>query len=392
MSRPSQFGRPAIALLAGVLCLAVVLAGSAGAGEKRRATASIIGGKTAQQGDYPWMTTLIFPRSERNAFRGQFCGGSLIAPRRVLTAAHCVLGLRASQFDVLVGSYDLRRGDGQRIHIAGISAHPKGNPSIDPRFGPPYDTFAKRFDVALLHLSRPAAAPPLPIAGPGQRRLWDAGSPVRVIGHGWTNNRGARPNRLRQVDLRIVSDSRCNRMNEGIFQARSMVCAAARGKDSCAGDSGGPLIARDAAGAWFEVGTVSFGAICADPDNPGVYGRVAEMRGFLLDPRPVRQPEVRGTPRVIGKPRVGNRLRCGSAKWSGKGLRFRYIWGVRTPDPFLPPGAPPIFVPVTRGEREQPFFRPRRLERGTSLACMQVGETDGGVMTARSPYVGPVRR
>jgi hypothetical protein len=180
-------------------------------------------------------------------------------------------------------------------------------------------------------------------------------------------------------------------MNRGIFHAGSMVCAAARGKDSCAGDSGGPLVARGAGAAWFQVGTVSFGATCADPRHPGVYGRVATMRGFLFDPAPVRSPEFRGKPEVIGEPRVGNRLRCKGARWSGRGLRFRYIWGVRTPDPFLPPGAPPIFVPVTRGERETPFFRPRRLERRTFLACMQVGETDGGVMTTRSDYVGPVR-
>jgi len=115
------------------------------------------------------------------------------------------------------------------------------------------------------------------------------------------------------------------------------------------------------------------------------------MRGFLFDPHPVRQPEFRGRPQLAGEPRVGNRLRCRGAKWSGGGLEFRYVWGVRTPDPFLPPGAPPIFVPVTRGERKEPFFRPRKSERGTALACMQVGETDGGVMTTRSPYVGPVR-
>jgi hypothetical protein len=389
VSGPSRPALPA-ALLVALLALALA-AGPAGAGGRQEgAGASIIGGSFAARGDYPWMTTLIFPRAEQNAFRGQFCGGSLIAPRRVLTAAHCVLGFRARQIDTLVGSYNLRRGDGERIHVSAISVHPAADPSIDPRFGPPYDVFLKRFDVALLQLSRPAAAAPVPIVGPTQGNLWDPGSTVRAIGHGWTNNRGRRPNRLKQVDLRMVSDGRCARLNRGVFHRRSMVCAAAPGKDSCAGDSGGPLVARQGA-AWVQVASVSFGARCADPRHPGVYGRLARMRGFLFDPTPARQPEFTGRPAVAGEPRVGNRLRCRSAKWSGKGLRFRYIWGVRTPDPFLPPGAPPIFVPV-RGEREHPFFRPRSFERGTFLACMQVGETDGGVMTTRSDYVGPVRR
>ena len=206
VNRPAR--RPLRAAILVALLVSAIAAGTAGAGGGPGAGASIIGGTVAPPGEYPWMTSLIFPRSERNAFRGQFCGGSLIAPRRVLTAAHCVLGLRARQFNVLVGSYDLRRGDGERIDVTAISVHPGLEPSIDPRFGPPYEPFMKRFDVALLRLARPAAAPPLPVVTPPQRGLWDAGSPVRAIGHGWTNNRGRKPNRLMQVDLAIVAATR----------------------------------------------------------------------------------------------------------------------------------------------------------------------------------------
>jgi hypothetical protein len=115
------------------------------------------------------------------------------------------------------------------------------------------------------------------------------------------------------------------------------------------------------------------------------------MRGFLLDPNPSRQPEFRTRPAVRGTPRVGERLRCENGRWSGQGLRFRFMWGIRSRDPFAPPSAPPTFFPVTPAARETPFFTPRRVLRGRPIACVVFGETDGGVMTARSPYVGPVR-
>src|SRR4051794_29316840 len=98
---------------------------------------------------YPWMAS-VQTRSDGS----HFCGGSLVAPRWVLTAAHCVDGEQAQDLQVVLGRTKLSSAGGETFQVAGIIQHEAYR--TDPAGG---------HDVALLHLDRPSGAPPLPPAG-----------------------------------------------------------------------------------------------------------------------------------------------------------------------------------------------------------------------------------
>jgi secreted trypsin-like serine protease len=270
--------RLAAALLAAVVCAAG--AATASGSSNPTAGASIVGGQAAAQGAYPWMTAVV-AAAEPNAYKGVFCGGSLVKPQTVLTAAHCVLlapGHRPVPprlLDVVVGAYNLKRGDGERIRVRKIIVHPQRLK----------DPAGNKFDVALLRLSRPASEPIIPVVAPGQESLWAPGANVRVIGFGVLHPRlPYRPGRLFQTDVTTASNAECEQAYGAFFDYRTMLCAGAPGRDSCQGDSGGPLIANNG-GAWVEVGLVSFGEGCARRGFPGVYAEIEGMRDFILAPR-----------------------------------------------------------------------------------------------------------
>jgi secreted trypsin-like serine protease len=134
-----------------------------------------------------------------------------------------------------------------------------------------------------------------------------------VIGWGSRDRAGGGyPATLQQVVVPIVSHADCNDRNSynGDITAQ-MICAgyARAKKDSCDGDSGGPLIVRDEQGRWrMLAGIVSWGAYpCAAPNRPGVYSRVAVLSGWAR--------------RVItGNAPLVARLDCGRLKGQGRRL------------------------------------------------------------------------
>jgi trypsin len=265
--------------LAVVALLAIVLPGLSQAADARpvRPGGDIIGGVPADPGEYPFMAAILDKTISGSDFNKQFCGGSLIAADWVLTAAHCVQGEDPRNLAVAVGRTLLDSNQGVRSDVTHAYVHPDyGDPA------------GNSHDAALLRL---ATAVPLQIAAPirlanntvADNLLEAANTMLTVIGWGTTSARKASyPNELREVDVPVVSDATCSGVYGASLDAATMVCAGAPNIDSCYGDSGGPLFARNN-GDPIEVGIVSWGNGCAKKRFPGVYSEVnnPEIRDWI---------------------------------------------------------------------------------------------------------------
>lgn len=236
--------------LAASALILLAACGAPAAAASRVDAPRIIGGDRAAEGAYPWMAHLSVVKAG-GATSG--CGGSVISPDIVLTAAHCLAGATRVTADIgRVNWAAAAISGGRRTGTAFITGPGEG-----------------RGDWAVVRLTRrytPAVYPRLPGNG-----SFDAGGTFRAIGWGLTSVEGTESPVLRQVDLPAVPDRRCG------ARRAAEICAgdwSAGGVDTCAGDSGGPLLYADR-GRWVQVGITSWGYGCAAPRHPGHYTRVS---------------------------------------------------------------------------------------------------------------------
>jgi secreted trypsin-like serine protease len=265
----------------------------------------VVGGTSASISDYPWQAAVVFSPAAMsgNAHQRQFCGGSVLTSRIVLTAAHCVydtdpdpgcvsilctpdqLHLDAEDVDVVLGQTTLSSAPpSSELRVGAVY--------YDPNYDPSYGSGVPRYDAAYLVLQSPAPEPSIKIAGTDEGALWTPGSPEVVTGWGRTSACATiicpgTSDSLQAATVPVIADSACGSSNVygGDFDPSTMLCAGylSGGVDTCAGDSGGPLQAPLAGGGYRLVGITGWGDGCAQPNAPGVYTRAAgaTMRGLI---------------------------------------------------------------------------------------------------------------
>ncbi|XP_030570030.1 uncharacterized protein LOC115769378 [Drosophila novamexicana] len=222
----------------------------------------IIGGKAARKGEWPWQVAIF------NRFKEAFCGGTLIAPLWVLTAAHCVRKVLYVRF----GEHNLDYEDGTEVQLRVLKSYK--HPNFDKR--------TVDSDVALLRLPKPVNA----TSWIGYSCLPRPYQPLpknmdcTVIGWGKRRNRDVvGTSVLHQADVPIIPMENCRSVYHDYTITKNMFCAGhRRGRiDTCAGDSGGPLLCRDTTKAnhpWTIFGITSFGDGCAKRNKFGIYAKV----------------------------------------------------------------------------------------------------------------------
>uniref|UniRef100_A0A1A9V917 Peptidase S1 domain-containing protein n=1 Tax=Glossina austeni TaxID=7395 RepID=A0A1A9V917_GLOAU len=197
---------------------------------------------------------------------GKFiCGGSLVTNEYVITAAHCVKGFSPSSLTVVGGVTKLSE-TGLRRGVTKI---------ILPK---DYNQRTFHRDAAVLKLSGKMDGNNI---GTIElcNKTWQLGDYVQVYGWGQVSeNIRSSSNVLRTVTVPLVSRKKCISMyRKEATITQSMFCAGnSEGKDSCAGDSGGPAIFEEQL-----CGIVSWGVGCARPEYPGVYTSIKTVKGFI---------------------------------------------------------------------------------------------------------------
>nr|XP_034834241.1 CLIP domain-containing serine protease 14D-like [Maniola hyperantus] len=255
----------------------------------------IIGGKIAKLYEFPWMTLIAYNTRNGQQFS---CGGSIINSRYILTAAHCVTSggvLKDNIAHVHIGDVDYStetdcQGDYENM-ICETKVQDVGIDEIIP-----HEDFTGRApmqaDIALLRLNesiifRNNVAPIcLPVYSELRNNIL-GGKKATVAGWGSTETEN-QSTKLLKVDIPILTDDVCGsyyrRFDENMIV--NSFCAGELMKDSCGGDSGGPLMMETEFGnsiRLVQFGVVSFGPTQCGSRFPGVYTDVRKYMDWILD-------------------------------------------------------------------------------------------------------------
>ncbi|KAE8621384.1 hypothetical protein XENTR_v10004805 [Xenopus tropicalis] len=235
-------------------------------------TGQTVGGTNATLGDWPWQVYV-------QHITGILCGGSIISPKWIVTAAHCVYGYSSAPgWKVFAGTLTLPRYyDPSGYSVERIITHPG------------YYSVTYNNDIALMKLSNGITFGynTQPVCLPNAGMFWTAGTLCWISGWGTTYHgafiSGTVSTSLNYAAVPLIDSNVCkyhDMYNEEITP--SMICAGylSGGVGSCQGDSGGPLVTKTN-GTWWLVGDTSWGYGCARANKPGVYGNMTMFSGWI---------------------------------------------------------------------------------------------------------------
>jgi secreted trypsin-like serine protease len=267
----SSWGKQVAAL--GIFCaLLIGLLGPATASAAPGAQASIIGGDVASIVDFP---SLAYIAAQTGKNEGFACTGTVIAPRLVLTAAHCIEDLEVGGFT-----------PANRYAVATGQANPRQTPRdqilrvSDTHVFPGFDPGNAHGDAALLVLASPSPAPAIPLASAIDSGLYAGGAEVLLAGWGLTKpNAKAAPDNLRTTSAVVLDGASCKRRTRSFnppYSSAVEMCTTDppdNANGGCFGDSGGPALAHRADGSLVEIGITSTGGPGCSTRLPNIFTR-----------------------------------------------------------------------------------------------------------------------
>merc|ERR1719186_153621 len=250
----------------------------------------VLGGHQAPEGAFPFIVSFTQNVSYPKQWKS-FCGGVLITPNYVLSAAHCFDRLQEHLWDksvrVRIGVSNLEETKKQRESYAKIE-----DVKIHPKFKRKVDGFLNPFhDLAVIKL-RLTRGDHKTVCLPTQVELRKQKIKEQGVVAGWgstSSNAITKPEHLVYAHVNPVERNDCRKkykefvktVQGDVYISNSVICAGDKNTDACSGDSGSPLLWVDDRKRWSVAGIVSFGPSVCGQDVPGAYTKVESYLDWI---------------------------------------------------------------------------------------------------------------